>query len=56
MAALDRALALAEMDHVPVAIGEDLDLDMTRREEVFLEVDRTVTEGALRLAAAALQR
>jgi len=30
VAALDRAVALAEVDRVAVAVGEDLDLDMAR--------------------------
>ena len=39
MAALDRAVALAEVDHVAVGIGEHLDLDVARIVEVALEVD-----------------
>src|SRR5262249_50627981 len=39
VAALDRAVALAEVDDVAVAVGEDLDLDVARIGQVALEVD-----------------
>ena len=39
VAALDRAVALAEVDDVAVAVGEDLDLDVARVGQVALEVD-----------------
>jgi hypothetical protein len=45
VAALDRALALEEVDRVAVAVGEDLDLDVARRLEVVLEEDRAVAES-----------
>ena len=44
MAALDRAVALAEEDHVPVRVGENLHLDMPRVFEVPLDVDGVVGE------------
>ena len=56
VAALDRAVALAEMDHVAVAVGEDLDLDVARVGQVALEVDRRVGEELLAFAAGALER
>ena len=49
--ALDRAVALAEMDHRAVLVGEDLHLDVARILEVALDVDRVV--GEIRLAFAA---
>ena len=39
VASLDRALALAEMNDVAVVIAEDLELDVARRVEIFLDVD-----------------
>ena len=50
MAALDRAVALAVVHAVPVAVEEHLDLDVPRPVEVALEVDAAVSEGGLRLA------
>src|SRR4051794_6425179 len=55
VAALDGAVALAEVDDVPVAVGEDLDLDVARVGEVALEVDRGVGEELLALARGALE-
>ena len=48
MAALDRAFALAEMDRIAVGVGDDLDFDMTRRGDVFLDEDAAVAESGLR--------
>ena len=56
MAALQRAVALEQMHHVAVAVGKHLDLDMARREDVFLHQHARITEGVLRLALGALQR
>ena len=44
VAALDRAVALAEVDDVAVAVGEDLDLDVARVGQVALEVDASRSE------------
>src|SRR4051812_48407683 len=55
MAALDRAVALAEVDHVAVAVGQDLDLDVPRIRQVALEVDGGVREELLALARGALE-
>ena len=55
VAALDRAVALAEVDDVAVAVGEDLDLDVARVGQVALEVDRRVGEELLALARGALE-
>ena len=45
MAALDRALPLAQVDDVAVLVGDDLDLDVARVADVLLEVDGRVAEG-----------
>jgi len=42
--ALDRAVALAEVDDVAVAVGEDLDLDVTGILEVALDIDGRIAE------------
>src|SRR6185436_8045873 len=49
--ALDRALALAEVDHVAVLVAEDLELDVPRLDQILLHVDRAVAESPLRLLA-----
>ena len=49
MPALDRALALAEGEDVPVRIAEDLDLDVARGRDDLLEVERPVAERRVRL-------
>ena len=50
VAALDRALALAEGDDLAVPVGEQLDLDVSRPLDVALVVDGVVAESGLRLA------
>ena len=55
MAALDRAVALAEVDHVAVRVGQHLDLDVARVLEVALDVDAVVGEELLAFAAGALE-
>ena len=55
MAALDRAVALAEVDHVALRVGEHLNLDVARVVEVSLEVDGRVAEELLALARGALE-
>src|SRR5262245_14466307 len=54
--ALQRAVALEEMDHVAVAIGEHLDFDVARRGDVLLDQDAAVAECRLRLAHCGLER
>ena len=54
--ALDRAVALAEEEDVPVRVGEDLRLDVARILEVALDVDRVVGEVRLALAPGRLER
>ena len=51
VAALQRAVALAEMDGLALAVAEDLDFDMARLLEIFLEIDRVVAEGRLGFGA-----
>ena len=45
--ALHRAIALPEVHHVAVRVGQDLDLDVPRSAEVSLQVDPIVTECGL---------
>ena len=56
MAALDGAVALAEVDAAPVAVDRHLDLDVAVLVEPLLEVERVVAERGLRLGAADAQR
>ena len=56
MAALDRAVALAEVDDVAVRVGEHLHLDVPRILEVALDVDAAVREVLLALALRRLER
>ena len=55
VAALQRAVALAEVDHVAVRVGEHLDLDVARVGQVALEVHGRVGEELLALARGALE-
>ena len=45
MAPLHGAVAVADVDHVSVGVGEDLDLNVAGVGEVALEVDLAVAEG-----------
>ena len=56
MPALDRAVALAEVDDVPVRVGEHLHLDVPRILEIALDEDRGVGEVRLALAPRGLER
>ena len=51
VAALHRAVALAEMDDVAVGVGEDLDLDVARVDHGLLEDQLARAEGALGFGA-----
>ena len=42
--ALDRAVPLAQVDDVPVLVGEDLELDVVRPLDVLLQEDLAVPE------------
>jgi hypothetical protein len=48
---LDRALPFEEVGHVAVGVGDHLELDVTRADQVALDVHVGVAEGGLRLAA-----
>ncbi len=50
VAALDRAVALGQVDHVAVLVGQHLDLDVARVFEVALDVDPRVGEELVALA------
>ena len=56
VAALQRAIALAQMHDIAMAVGQDLDFDMARLLEIFLHIDRVVAEGGLGLGAGGGQR
>ncbi len=56
MAALDRAVALAERRDVAVLVGEELDLDVARPVEIALAEDRVVAERRRCLAARRRER
>ena len=47
MAALHRAIALAEMDGIALAIGQHLDFHMARIFQKFFHVDHVVVERGL---------
>ena len=51
MPALEGALALAEVDHVAVAVRQDLDLDVPGPVDPPLDQEGVVAEGGAGLAA-----
>ena len=56
VAALDRALALAEREHVAVRVAEHLDLDVPRGRQHLLDVERRVAERRLGLGRRGAER
>ena len=54
--ALQRAVALAEMDGVALAVAQHLDLDVARLLEIFFQIDRIVAERGLGFGARGRQR
>ena len=48
MATLQRAVALAEMDGVALAVCQDLDFDVPRVHEIFLEINGRIAERGAR--------
>ncbi len=56
VAPLHRAVALEEVDHVALGVGEDLHLDVPRVHHRLLDEHFSVTERALRLAHAGVDR
>ena len=53
---LDRALALAERQHVAVRVAEHLDLDVARRRDDLLQVQRAVAERRIGLGRRGRER
>ena len=53
IAALDRAFALAEIDHVAVLVAQNLDFDVARIGDEFLDEDAVVAETRFRFGAGA---
>src|SRR5215831_15738498 len=56
MPPLDRALALSQVHHSSMLVAQDLELDMPRRLDVFLDVDVGDAKGRLGLALRRLER
>jgi len=56
MPPLNRTFSFAEMNDVSMAVSEDLDFDVARTGQEFLEVDCVVAEGGLRFARRAFER
>ncbi len=56
VSALDRAVALAEVDHVAVTVGQHLNLDVARILDETLDVDPRVGEVLLALPRRSLER
>ena len=56
VAALQRAVALAEMDGVAAAVADHLDLDVARALQIFFEIDGVVAERGLGLGAGGGER
>ncbi len=56
MVALNRAIALEEMDDVSMAVSRDLHLEMARPQEQLLEQQRGIAEGRLDLSPREVER
>ena len=56
VAALERAIAFSQVDRATLAVAEDLEFDMARIAEVFLDIDRGIAEGGLGLAPGLLHQ
>ncbi len=54
--ALQRALALAQVDDIAVLVGQDLELDVPRAFEQLFEVDVAIAKGGLGFAAGGMQQ
>ena len=52
MPALNRAVALAEMDGVALAVAQHLDFDVARLFQIFFQIDGVIAERGFRLARA----
>ena len=55
VAPLDRAFPLEQVDGVAAIVGQDLELDVARLFDEFLEIDRIVAEGRFRLPPAGFE-
>ena len=55
VAALDRAFALAEIDHIAVLVAEHLDFDVAGIDDEFLDEDAIVAEGRFGLGLGELE-
>ena len=55
VALLHRAIALVEVDHVAVRVGENLDLDVPGPRDRLLHKDGAIAEGGERLASATVE-
>ena len=56
VAALQRAIAVAEMNGLAVAVAQNLDFDMARLFEIFFKIDRVVAKGRLGLGPRRFER
>ncbi len=56
VAALQRAVAFAQMQHLAKGIGQHLHFDVARLLEVFFDIDGIVAEGGFGLGARGRQR
>ncbi|MCY1173559.1 hypothetical protein D9M73_137230 [compost metagenome] len=56
VAALERAVAFAQMDGVAIAVAKHLKFDVARVAEIFFEIDGGIAERGLRLAAGLLHQ
>jgi hypothetical protein len=52
VAALERAVTLAQVDGFTIAVAEDLEFDVARIAEILLDIDRGVAESRLGLGPA----
>ena len=55
VATLDGAIAFAQMDDVPVGVGDDLKLDVVRVDDEFLDVNVGVSEGFIGFHASGVE-
>src|SRR3990172_6593788 len=56
VAALQGALTLTEVNHSAMAVGQDLELDVTGVQQQLLEIDVSVAKGRLGLTTGGVQK
>ena len=56
MAALERAVALTQVDRIAFAIAEHLKFDVARIAEILFNIDRRIAESGFRFAARLLHQ